>query len=599
MISFPLIFDGAYGTFYAQLTGRPSTQVDQASIDEPEQVIAMHEAYLQAGARALKTNTFGLPQLGPANHQLAQALIQPAVACARAASEKQVQKGKNKPLIFADLGPVLPQAEPLTVYQPLVETFLQAGVDGFLFETLPDIEGMAKIAGFIKEKCPNAFVMVSLAVGTDGLTRSGLSGRNLLKELDQIEAVDAMGYNCLCGPAHMHRQLQDLPAFSKPLSFMPNAGYPSVTNRRTVYEGTPEYFASQMAGMVLEGASIVGGCCGTSPDHIARLVQSLEPELAESANKTSLKTLLTLDENENEPDKAVSARRPDLLDRRRMAGQKAILVELDPPESDHVSGFLEDASRIHQAGADLLTIADNPIGRPRADSSILACKVHRELGMDVLPHLTCRDRNLNAIKALLLGLSMEDVHQVLLVTGDPLPMESRDEVRSVFSFNSRTLAAFVRTLCQQGVCRPFHTLGALDVNARNFEVQLRLAKEKEANGIEGFLTQPVFSPRALENLRQARAELGGAIYGGIMPIVSYRNACFLKNEITGMDIPDELAESFQNKTRAECEEISKAFCFEKMEEMKDLVDGFYLMTPFRRIGLICDLIQQARRLESQ
>ena len=125
-----------------------------------------------------------------------------------------------------------------------------------------------------------------------------------------------------------------------------------------------------------------------------------------------------------------------------------------------------------------------------------------------------------------------------------------------------------------------------------------VAKEKEANGIEGFLTQPVFSPRALKNLRQAREELGGAIYGGIMPIVSYRNACFLKNEITGMDIPDELAESFQNKTREECEEISKAFCFEKMEEMKDLVDGFYLMTPFRRIGLICDLIQQARRLES-
>lgn len=596
MISFPLIFDGAYGTLYAQFTGRPSTLVDQASIDEADQVIAMHEAYLQAGAMALKTNTFGLPQLGLAHQDRAQALIQAAIACARAASEKQIEKGKNKPLIFADLGPVLPQADPLTVYLPLVETFLQAGVDGFLFETLPDIDGMAEIAAFIKEQCPNAFVMVSLAVGTDGLSRSGLSGRVLLQELDQIEAVDAMGYNCLCGPAHMHRQLQDLPAFSKPLSFMPNAGYPSVTNRRTVYEGRPEYFASQMAGMVLEGASIVGGCCGTSPDHIAMLVQSLESELAAAMNKQRLKTGSVLDENEQE--KTVSVRRPDLLDRRRMAGQKAILVELDPPESDHVSGFLEDASRIHQAGADLLTIADNPIGRPRADSSILACKVHRELGMDVLPHLTCRDRNLNAIKALLLGLSMEDVHQVLLVTGDPLPLESRDEVRSVFSFNSRTLAAFVRTLCQQGVCRPFHTLGALDVNAHNFEVQLRLAKEKEANGIEGFLTQPVFSPRALENLRQAREELGGAIYGGIMPIVSYRNACFLKNEITGMDIPDELAESFQNKTREECEEISKAFCFEKMEEMKDLVDGFYLMTPFRRIGLICDLIQQARRLES-
>lgn len=609
MLKYPLIFDGAYGTLYASLSGKPAALIEEANLSDPDTVIAMHQAYLKAGANALKTNTFGLPQSLAGWKEQAALAIQ-AVQIARQACRQFKQAGSEKrmvkPAIFGDLGPVLAQANPAEVYRPLVDALLDAGVDGILFETLSSIDGMEEVAKYIKQKNSNCFVIVSIAVGTDGLTKSGLSGRQLLTVLDQMPEVDAMGYNCLCGPSHMHRQMQDLPAFSKPLSFMPNAGYPSVTERRTLYDGQPEYFARHLAGMVGDGAPIVGGCCGTTPDHIQALTDALhdqETALAFDPSQDQAKNGFLSGQNScscssknQTTGQAAASRQPDLLDQRRQAGQKAILVELDPPQSDHVSGFLEDASHLHLAGADLLTIADNPIGRPRADSSILACKVHRELGMEVLPHMTCRDRNLNAMKALLLGLSMEDVHQVLLVTGDPLPLESRDEVRAVFSFNSRTLAAFVRSLGEQGLCRPFHTLGALDVNARNFDVQLRLAKEKEANGIEGFLTQPIFSKRALKNLKRARAELSGAIYGGIMPIVSYRNACFLKNEITGMDIPDELAQSFQNKDRAECEAISKAFCFEKMDEMKEIVDGFYLMTPFRRISLICDLIAYAKTL---
>lgn len=616
MLKLPLIFDGAYGTFYASLSGRSSALIEQANLNDPDLVTAMHQAYLKAGANALKTNTFGLPQMFT-NYQEQAILVNKAVQQARLAYEcldqASQEKLGSKPMVFGDLGPVPAQADPSQIYLPLADLLVEAGVDGILFETLSSIDGIEKTARQIKEKNPDCVVIASIAVGTDGLTKSGLSGRQLLAALDQIPEVDAMGYNCLCGPSHMHRQMQDLPKFSKPLSFMPNAGYPSVSERRTLYDGQPDYFARHLANMVLEGAAIVGGCCGTTPEHIQALtdslqkvqgsykaVQAFEPSRnqAQKPNDglSSIQNPCACPDEHAGPSHPAISRQPDLLDQRRQTGQKAILVELDPPESDHVSGFLEDASHLHSAGADLLTIADNPIGRPRADSSILACKVHRELGMEVLPHMTCRDRNLNAMKALLLGLSMEDVHQVLLVTGDPLPLESRDEVRAVFSFNSRTLASFVRSLGEQGLCRPFHTLGALDVNARNFDVQLRLAKEKEANGIEGFLTQPVFSKRALANLKRARSELSGAIYGGIMPIVSYRNACFLKNEITGMDIPDDLAQSFQNKDRAECEAISKAFCYEKMDQMKEMVDGFYLMTPFRRVSLICDLIAYAKTL---
>lgn len=217
--------------------------------------------------------------------------------------------------------------------------------------------------------------------------------------------------------------------------------------------------------------------------------------------------------------------------------------------------------------------------------------------MEVLPHMTCRDRNLNAIKALLIGLSIEDVHHVLLVTGDPLPMESRQEVKAVFSFNSRTLARYVRTLEEDGIVQPFHKFAALDVNAKNFDVQLRLAQEKEAAGVEGFLTQPLFSKRAIDNLIRARKILKGKIYGGLMPIVSYRNALFLKNEIAGMDVPDELAVSYKDRSREECERISLDFLEQTAHDMADSVDGYYLMTPFQRVELMQQLIGRLKSME--
>lgn len=591
-----LLFDGAYGTLFAARTGLPASSADEAVLSMPEEIADIHTDYMNAGARAIKTCSFSLPALYSQNPKqallLASQSAKLALRAVDAFSSDHGLEGSEAIQVFADLGPCQPDQNPKEIYPAFFDAFLKEGITHFLLETLPGIEGIDACAKALKECCPDAYLIVSCAIGADGLSACGRSGRELLGELDASPWIDAIGQNCMIGPAHMLRQLEDLPQLSKPLSFMPNAGYPQVTTRRAIYSGEPEYFASRMAAMVHEGAAILGGCCGTSPDHIRALRKLLD--------QSDLLSCSPAPENEPDPKAAsgkVRSRQPDRLDRNRAEGRLSILVELDPPASDNVSAFLEHASRLKRAGCDLLTIADNPIGRPRADSCLLACKVHRDLGMDVLPHMTCRDRNLNAIKALLLGLSMEDVHQVLLVTGDPIPLENRQEVRAVFSFNSRTLAAFVRTLENDGVCQPFHTFGALDLNARNFEIQLSLAQKKEEAGIEGFLTQPVFSRRALENLKKARQVLSGAIYGGIMPLVSYRNAMFLKNEIAGMDIPDELAVMYANKNREECEAVSLEFCEHLAKEMRPYVDGFYLMTPFQRVFLIEELIRRIRMPE--
>ena len=206
--------------------------------------------------------------------------------------------------------------------------------------------------------------------------------------------------------------------------------------------------------------------------------------------------------------------------------------------------------------------------------------------------MTCRDRNLNATKALLLGLSIEGVHNVLLVTGDPIPSEDRDEVKSVFNFNSRRLAAYVSGLNENVLQTPFRIFGALNVNAKNFAAQLSVAREKEACGVSGFLTQPVLSREALENLKLARQTLRGKILGGIYPVVSHKNACFLNNEIAGMRICEEITALYEGRDREEAEAVAVAVSARIAGEIAPYTDGLYLMTPFKRVALMERILRE-------
>ena len=413
--------------------------------------------------------------------------------------------------------------------------------------------------------------------------QDGLRGRELIQRTAALPEVDAVGFNCMSGPRHLLECIRDLDLNGKPLSVMPNAGYPTVLGRRVVYQGQPAYFAMQMAQIVRAGASIVGGCCGTTPDHIAKVADMLSRPLPEPVPiQPKAAARRSIPPNTN-----------TLWDKLE-SGQRVIAVELDPPVDDHVEFFLEGVQQLRDAGADAVTIADCPIGRPRADSSLLACKIRRELGVEPLPHMTCRDRNLNATKALLLGLSIEGVHNVLLVTGDPIPTEDRAEVKTVFNFNSRKLARYVAGLNEHTLSTPFRTYGALNLNAKNFAMQLKMAQEKEANGISGFLTQPVLSREALDNLKLAREILHSKILAGIYPVVSHRNACFLNNEIAGMRVCDEIIALYEGKEREEAEDLAVTISAEIARQTAPYSDGVYLMTPFKRVSLMARILKEIR-----
>ena len=579
----PLLFDGGMGTYYK---AKPGQECEQANLLDPDGILTVHRAYLEAGADAIKTNTFGLPRMAAAQNPMWEAMADEGWKLAAQAA------AKTSAAVFADLGPA-PDTEALPaaqIYTALAERFAALGAKNFLFETLSSDAGVAEAARQIKEAVPDAFVLVSFAVLPDGYTREGMYCKDLARRMQESGIVDAVGLNCVSAPGAMRTLAKQLGG-TLPLSVMPNAGYPVVTRTQVKYQGRPEYFARELGRLAAEGTvQILGGCCGTTPAHIAALRAELDslPVVEKTAPAEEFSTV-----------KEQTVENEDAFLRKLNAGEKVIAIELDSPRNADLTGYLEGAKKLQAAGADLLTIADCPIAQARMDSSLVACRVHRELGLCTLPHMTCRDRNLNATKALLLGLYAEGVREVLAITGDPIPTAERDEVKNVYQFNSRKLAQYIVSLAGEGreMPGPMTVFGALNLNARNFDVELRRAKEKLENGMSGFLTQPVLSAQAVENLKKSRETLGAdaKILAGIMPVVSQRNAIFMENEINGIHVEDWIIEKFAGLDRAQGEELGLAISLEMAKAALPYADGLYLMTPFNRVALMERLIGRLKQ----
>lgn len=575
-----LLFDGAMGTYFARRTERAGAGCELSNLSAPEEIASIHREYIAAGCNAIKTNTFGTnaPSYG-GDKTLTERVIEAGWRLANEAAGESCA-------VFADIGPVsgVPEQAAAEAYIHVAETFLRLGAENFLFETQSSAAGLPEVIDAVRARRPEAFIAVSFAVQPDGYTAEGAYAKDLFR---QVTTADAVGFNCVVGAGHMAALLPLLPRDERLWLMMPNGGTPTVMGRQVHYDSKPAYFAGQLAAMAEKGVSILGGCCGTTPEHMAA---------AKAALGEAFRHERALAETSAEPVR--TAIPPNVLTEKLRQGKRVIAVELDPPADAGLGKFMAGARELQAAGVDAITIADCPIARARADAGILACKVKRELGLDVIPHMTCRDRNLNAIKALLLGLFGEGVQNVLAVTGDPIPTAQRDEVKSVYQFNSRKLAAYIASLGQQELPTPFTVFGALNVNARNFSIQLDIAKDKVKNGMAGFFTQPVLSKEAMDNLVLARRELPGSfLLGGIFPIVSHRNALFMDAEVRGVSVCREIIDLYEGANRERGEEIAHAVSTAIAREIAPYVDGFYLMTPFSRTGLMTRLMAELRSLQ--
>lgn len=578
-----LLFDGGFGTYYTQRFQTDIQNCEKENLIHPQQVKSVHSAYIEAGARAIKTNTF---HCFDPDRQMQEQVIRRAYAIAKEA----VEESGEDVYIFADFGPAPGETNEQceAYFTSAIDVFLEEGATNFLFETQSANNGLLPAIAYLKERQPNAFVLVSFGVMPDGYSAEGCYYQSLMREFLESGLVDYIGLNCVSSPKHLGILVERLSVEERRrMSLMPNAGYPVVRGFRTFFDGSVDYYAKQMRILAEKGIPILGGCCGTTPKHIAGVAR----ELAQMEQYTIADEL---EANQKQQERTRVEVAPDnRLLAKLKSGKKVIAVEFDSPKNADVSKFMEAAAQLQQSGIDAMTIADCPIAVARMDSTLLACKVKRELDLDIIPHMTCRDRNTNATKALLLGAHAEGVRNVLFITGDPIPTAQRDEVKQVYQFNSRKMMGYVNSLNDELFAEaPMAMFGALNVNAVNFDVELKRAQQKMQEGCIGFLTQPVMTEESMENIRLARKTLEGAyILGGIIPVVSERNARFMNEEINGITIPQEMIDAYVGADRKEGERLGITFSCRIAEKIAPFVDGFYFMTPFGRVSLISQIIQ--------
>lgn len=573
-----LLFDGAFGTYYAQLYNTKELP-EFANIKYPERVYEIHKEYIEAGAQLIRTNTFAsnTVSLGMDWEEVQENIRQGYRLAKKAAEEGDAY-------IAADIGqiPCESQADKEWIVEEYVEicrTFLEEGAKVFVFETLSDVEDIRRAVEFIGD---NAFVIVQFSVNQFGYSHSGLSARKLVERAENMVWVDAVGFNCGVGPGHMQQIIRGL-SFSgkKRLTALPNAGYPQVVSNRMIFDNkNMDYFVSKVSDIAADGADIVGGCCGTTPEYIRRMKEKVDFTQREK----EVAVLVPKQKELAKKDHAFFAGK---------AEKKLIAVELAPPLGSDDEKLMDAAHLLLKSGVDVLTFPDSPSGRTRADSILMAEKVARETGMCVMPHICCRDKNAIAMRSQLLGAYINHIHNFLVITGDPIPSMVRNSVKSVFNFDSVGLMRIMNDMNEdQFGDAPVCYGGAINQGRRNLDVEISRVKKKMEAGATFFLTQPVSTKEGVERVRRIKQETGARILCGIMPFVSLKNALFMKNEMTGIDVTDEVLSRYrEDMTREEGEQAGILLAKEIMALTEDFADGYYFSFPFNRVSMLEKILQ--------
>lgn len=595
-----LLTDGAMGTYYSDLENNRELISEFANLTAPDKIKKIHKDYLAAGAMLLRTNTFAAnTKVLSLQRDELKKMLHSAVQIAKEAVAEHL-KGLNStaqttncctPFIAGDIGPIpagsdIEEEEAFTEYCFIADELICAGVDAILFETFPEETTILRVAEYIKEKHPDLFIMAEITVGMSGYGKSGMSASRLLESLARNAAVDACGFNCGIGSGHMIQLLKSLRLpKDKYLMVSPNAGYPEILQSRMVFMNNAEYFAKNMREIAEFGIDIIGACCGTTPLYISKTAKEISELGGVTHNMLTLRPVENVN-NCNEQNESNSFMR--LFQKKR----KVVAVEIDPPYDENDSKILAAAKVLKDCDVDILTLADSPMGRSRIDSLLMAVKLHRITGMPVMPHICCRDKNMIAMRSNILGAYVNDIRNVLLVTGDPVSSDIRTKTTGVFDYNSIQLMNFVKTMNEEHFSKePLVYGGALNYRYANVDKIIERMERKIASGARYFLTQPIFTDADVERIALLRSLVNTKILCGIMPLISYRNAYFIKHEMSGIHLPDEILLRYrEDMTRKEAEITGAEIASEIIEKLSEFADGYYIMLPFNRASLMKKIV---------
>jgi len=593
------VFDGAMGTRLYDKGIYINRSYDELNLVAADLVREVHEEYVRAGAEIIETNTFGATR-----HKLQPYGLESKVREINAAAAKIArQAASDRVYVAGAVGPLGVRIEPFgptsfdeakEIYQEQVEGLLEGGVDLFVLETFSELSEIEQAIRAVRE-LSELPIVAQMTIQQDIKTTFGTAPEVFTKKLDELGA-DVIGLNCGMGPTHVLHGLEIMRgATGKPLSAQPNAGLPRDVQGRQFYMGSPEYMAEFSRRFVQTGAKFVGGCCGTTPTHIkliAEAIRSVSPRQGVSAFRNQSATVAEL--------KPVDVHVVLPEQRSRWAakiarGEFVTSVEVLPPKGCDAQKTLESIRLLKDAGVDGVNIPDGPRAQTRMSAQATAVLVEREIGIEAVLHYCCRDRNLLGMMSDLLGAAALGLHNLLIITGDPPKMGPYPDATAVFDIDSIGLTNMVNKL-NHGLDLGNNPIGkptafsigvGVNPGAVNLEEEIRRFEWKVEAGAEYAITQPVFDTEQLRNFLDRITHVKIPIVAGIWPLISYRNAEFMHNEVPGVNVTPEILERMRaasEKGKEQAREEGIAIARESLEEVKNVIQGAQVSAPFGNVG---------------
>ncbi|MBS4213419.1 bifunctional homocysteine S-methyltransferase/methylenetetrahydrofolate reductase [Neobacillus rhizophilus] len=593
-----LIADGAMGTMLYSY-GKDSC-FEELNLSRSEQILNIHKAYIDAGADIIQTNTYAANYL-----KLGRYGLEDSVKDINSAAVQIAKKAAgNRAYVLGTLGGnrgIKPKSismeEIKRSFREQLYCLLLEGVDGLLLETFYDLEELETVLTIARKetKLP---IIAQVSLAEPGILQDRTPVNEALQRLEGLGA-NVVGLNCRLGPHHMLVALEQIELPKRAfLSAYPNASLPAYTDGKFHYDGDADYFRRSAAEFRKQGVRLLGGCCGTTPEHIRAFATELKNSAPITEKVVELKPKKII--VEDRPAKRDYTPLQDIVKER-----PSVIVELDPPRKLDTKKFFDGAKALKEAGIDAITLADNSLAQVRISNESLGYMVKKELGMRPLIHISCRDRNIIGLQSHLMGLHTLGMHDVLAITGDPARVGDFPGASSVYDVSSFELIQMIKQLNEGlsfsgkdlGQKTAFSIAGAFNPNVRSVEKAVKRLEKKIAHGADYFISQPVFSEEKLLEVYENTKHLKAPIYIGLMPLTSSKNAEFLHNEVPGIKISDSIRERMaalhDNPLQAAKEgvKITKGL----IDASLDLFNGIYLITPFLRYELTAELALYARQ----
>ncbi len=595
-----ILFDGGMGTeLYSK--GVPIYKsFDEINIINPNLVQSIHNEYINAGAEIIETNTFGANRFKLQSHQVADKLYEINFYGAKLAKDV----ANNRALVAGAIGPLGIKIEPLgpTSYEEAVEYFqeqvrplIDGGVDLFILETFIYPEELKQAVQAVKSLCDYP-IIAQVTIDENGLTLTGGKPETIVSELESLN-VDAIGINCSVGPQIMLEWLERVRKLTSiPISVMPNAGKPKSIDGRNIYLTSPEYFGQYAKYFIQSGANIIGGCCGTTPEHIKRMRNAIN-SVSTSKVQVKIQTSHLPVKIEFEP---VPKSKKSRLSRRLSNGRFVTFVELLSPMGISANEEINKAKELYYYGIDVINIPDGPRASARMSALSLAVQIQQQAGIETVLHYTCRDRNVIGIQSDLLGAYSLGIKNILAVTGDPPKIGNYPDATAVYDIDSIGLVNILNRLnnaldiAGNPIGEPagfFIGVGA-NPGALNMNEELKRLDWKVKAGAEFIVTQPVFDVEIFKKFYDNIKQYDLPLIAGIWPLASIRNAEFLNNEVPGCTIPDEVLERMRwvadSKEKSRKEGITIAR--EILDSIYNIINGVQISVPFGKIDLVYELL---------